>query len=236
MEVTIHLDEDWLPSLSADSPARNFLLFIPAHAPGLKAVLSYYSSTVTVNSEGDVQVSDETVEGLGRHHFLTNLFGTFAAALAAIANSPRPRRPSEPAPIPTNEPELSRTAKDRQISSFAWDPGEQTTKKTEAPLLAAFVEENPTSELGNITLLTDLMPDPGYFLAGGIAGVVSRTATAPLDRLKVYLIAQTGVREETIHAVKSGAPVQAAKKASRPLIEATRTLWRMGGIRSLFAG
>ncbi|SLM40251.1 mitochondrial carrier [Lasallia pustulata] len=119
---------------------RNFLLFIPAHAPGLKAVLSYYSSTVTVNSEGDVQVSDETVEGLG------------------------------------------------------------------------------------------------YFLAGGIAGVVSRTATAPLDRLKVYLIAQTSVRDETVHAVKSGAPVEAAKKASRPLIEATRTLWRMGGMRSLFAG
>ncbi|KAI4132936.1 MAG: hypothetical protein LQ347_002348 [Umbilicaria vellea] len=211
---------------------RNFLLFIPAQAPSLKAVLSYYSSTVTVNSEGDVQVSGETVEGLGRHHFLTTLFGTFAAALAAIAGPPRPRRLSQPTPVPTNEPELIRTAKDRQTSSFAWDPGDQTTKEVE---LGAVLEES-TSDLGGITLLTDLMPDPGYFLAGGIAGVVSRTATAPLDRLKVYLIAQTSVRDETVHAVKSGAPLQAAKKVSRPLIEATKTLWRMGGMRSLFAG
>lgn len=231
MEVTIHSDERFLSS-SADSLARNFLLFIPAQAPSLKAVLSYYSSTVTVNSEGDVQVSGETVEGLGRHHFLTTLFGTFAAALAAIAGPPRPRRLSQPTPVPTNEPELIRTAKDRQTSSFAWDPGDQTTKEVE---LGAVLEES-TSDLGGITLLTDLMPDPGYFLAGGIAGVVSRTATAPLDRLKVYLIAQTSVRDETVHAVKSGAPLQAAKKVSRPLIEATKTLWRMGGMRSLFAG
>ena len=84
--------------------------------------------------------------------------------------------------------------------------------------------------------LTDILPAPGYFLAGGIAGVASRTLTAPLDRLKVYLIAQTGVRDETVHAVKKGAPVQAAKVAARPLRDAAVALWQMGGIRSLFAG
>ena len=84
--------------------------------------------------------------------------------------------------------------------------------------------------------LTDIMPAPGYFLAGGIAGVASRTLTAPLDRIKVYLIAQTGVRDETVHAVKKGAPVQAAKVAARPLRDAAVALWQMGGVRSLFAG
>ena len=226
----------FFPSIWADSLRRNFLLFLPSNTPGLTAVYSYYSSTVTVNSEGDVHVSNEAAEGLGRHHFLTTLFGTFAAALAAISNPSRQRRPLQPSPIPTNEPESSRTAKDRQLSSFAWDPGDHTSKEAEVSLLAVVVEEDLTNELGRNTLLTDLMPDPGYFLAGGIAGAVSRTSTAPLDRLKVYLIAQTGVRDETMHAVKSGAPVQAAKKASRPLIEATKTLWRMGGMRSLFAG
>ncbi len=119
---------------------RDFLLFLPAAAPNLRAVLSYYSSTVKLNSEGDVQISKDTAEGLG------------------------------------------------------------------------------------------------YFLAGAVAGVVSRTATAPLDRLKVHLIAQIGVKNETVQMIKEGAPVEAAKKVSRPLVEAGRTLWRMGGIRSLFAG
>ena len=94
------------------------------------------------------------------------------------------------------------------------------------------IDQSPKSS----GLLTDLLPDPGYFVAGGVAGVVSRTVTAPLDRLKVYLIAQVGIKDDAVKAVKSGAPMKAAKTATRPLLDATKTLWRMGGIRSLFAG
>lgn len=103
-------------------------------------------------------------------------------------------------------------------------------------------EEEPDEDLDDIIeqekarLLTDLLPAPGYFVAGGVAGAVSRTATAPLDRLKVYLIAQVGASDEAVKAAKSGAPVQAAKKAAAPLLDATKQVWRMGGIRSLFAG
>lgn len=52
---------------------RDFLLFIPADVPGLNAVLSYYSSTVKVNSEGDVVVSDETVQSLGMRSLSVSL-------------------------------------------------------------------------------------------------------------------------------------------------------------------
>lgn len=76
----------------------------------------------------------------------------------------------------------------------------------------------------------------GYFAAGGVAGVVSRTVTAPLDRLKVYLIAQTGVKNSAVRAAKEGAPLAAAGNASKTLLDALKELWRAGGMRSLFAG
>ena len=77
--------------------------------------------------------------------------------------------------------------------------------------------------------LTDLLPEPGYFLAGAVSGAVSRTATAPLDRLKVALLVRTG----------SSSPVEALKpgqKAARPITDAVMTLWRAGGFRTFFAG
>ena len=43
---------------------RDFLMFLPSNSTDLKAVLSYYSSYVVVNPEGDVHVSDEARECL----------------------------------------------------------------------------------------------------------------------------------------------------------------------------
>lgn len=79
----------------------------------------------------------------------------------------------------------------------------------------------------------------GYFLAGGLAGALSRTATAPFDRLKVYLIAQTQTRNmprNAAEAVVKGEVVKAAKKAAGPIRKAVLALWRAGGVRSFFAG
>jgi solute carrier family 25 (mitochondrial phosphate transporter), member 23/24/25/41 len=87
-----------------------------------------------------------------------------------------------------------------------------------------------------LTMLTEIPLPIGYFIAGGLAGMISRTATAPLDRLKVYLIAQTSPRQAAVDAAKGGAPITAVKHFGRPLIDACKDLWKAGGMRSLFAG
>jgi solute carrier family 25 phosphate transporter 23/24/25/41 len=85
-------------------------------------------------------------------------------------------------------------------------------------------------------VLTDIFPDPGYFAAGAVAGIVSRTSTAPLDRLKVYLIASVGNAKGSLDAVKKGDAAGAARHLGQPLIDASKDIWRNGGIRNLFAG
>jgi solute carrier family 25 (mitochondrial phosphate transporter), member 23/24/25/41 len=54
-----------------------------------------------------------------------------------------------------------------------------------------------------------------YLIAGGVAGAASRTATAPLDRLKVVLQVQT---------------------TSARIMPAVKTLWKEGGLVGFFRG
>ncbi|KAK1076304.1 hypothetical protein LTR48_009113, partial [Friedmanniomyces endolithicus] len=70
---------------------RDFLLFIPANAPGLKAVFNYYTSTLKLTAEGDV-VMDSATSSLGMTlDFLkTSLFG---AVIQLVPRSPPPSHP-----------------------------------------------------------------------------------------------------------------------------------------------
>ncbi|KAF4306825.1 Calcium-binding mitochondrial carrier SAL1 [Botryosphaeria dothidea] len=208
---------------------RDFLLFIPAETPSLKAVLSYYSSTVQMTPEGDVAVNDELINGLG-----TWLLHLFFGSLIGIA---------KPSTTSISLPPLERESE----TSALMPPATQPPATVQQPLLPPEVGRAEAStaapELADTfwqthvePVLTACVPNPGYFVAGGLAGIVSRTTTAPLDRLKVYLIAQTDVVETAAQAAKSGAPASAIKHGFMTLVNATKELWAAGGMRSLYAG
>lgn len=85
--------------------------------------------------------------------------------------------------------------------------------------------------------LTQYLPEPGYFLAGALAGGISRTATAPLDRLKVYLLVNTKTKAGVAADVaKQGQPLAAIRTAGKPIGDAVHALWKAGGFRTFFAG
>ena len=252
--------------------SRDFLLFLPVDTPGLKAVLNYFSHTITVNAEGDTQLAEESVASLGTAPtFISSLFGSIFR-IATLRNQTRDPQPPPPFHLPPPQ-EMYASAPSIQdphsiqespiyILSSETEPEAIPVAQAASPLLK---EETPSS--GKVTMitlampsqfrhsepdfnenidctprvfiskkdkseLTSFFPPAGYFLAGGISGAISRTATAPLDRLKVYLIANTDAKP----VVLKGSPIQVVKGAGGPLIEACKVLWKTGGIRSLFAG
>ncbi|TAQ85558.1 hypothetical protein B7494_g6103 [Chlorociboria aeruginascens] len=229
---------------------RNFLLFLPTtpHTPALKAVLSYYTSTVSVNAEGDTSIRESTLEGLGTSStFLKSLFGVIidiahpkshSLPVESTKSAKEVRSTTDSRTQEVNEThfhdnimatnmELNIPLSNPSLSALPKQP--QQLKKAEDPISKDFAKRKRS-------LLIDILPDPGYFAAGGIAGVISRTATAPLDRIKVYLIANIGDTTAPLNSVKQGDAVQAVKHVGRPLLNATKELWKAGGIRSLFAG
>ncbi|KAK2125814.1 mitochondrial carrier domain-containing protein [Fusarium oxysporum II5] len=241
---------------------RNFLLFMPPHDHDsqLHAVLDFYYSVVSVTPEGDTLVSEETLEGLGTDGF-RSLFITLFGSLLRVAFPydfprpiPSPDRTSTSVSQPsTSNPDESPNQTENMATAAAvsypdYDDAATEISQEIAETLTQHVDDGthgPEHEhtTGASTAvhkkfrLTQFVPDPGYFLAGAIAGGVSRTATAPLDRLKVYLLVNTSSRTETAGAaLRQGRPLAALKNAAKPFGDAFRDLVRSGGVRSLFAG
>lgn len=293
---------------------RDFLLFMPTNPSGspLEAALSYYSSIVTLNAEGDSMVTEETLEGIGTTGFLLHaLFGSIVR-LAQPAppdpspnlNQPGPTTATSTATDPSSQPTSS--SRKPPISSQLKPPLEDDPAATaNTNEMAAAYANTPQPAAGSVqgtiqqvtgeavrslkviatsgtsfggssrgssissddehefldihdhhpqlqwrelddeecedkltkSRLTQYLPEPGYFLAGALAGGISRTATAPLDRLKVYLLVNTKTKAGVAaDVVKQGQPLAAVRAAGKPIGDAVHALWKAGGFRTFFAG
>ncbi|KGQ09022.1 Calcium-binding carrier SAL1 [Beauveria bassiana D1-5] len=216
---------------------RYFMLFMPAHEADekLQAVLTYYDAVVNVTSEGDSVVSDDTLEGLATpmpppsSQNTSQLYG---------ATQPLSDYSSSSSSSSSNGEEAVMILMDDDAEGVA-DAVAKLQRRKPSDGTPIFDE----TTAGNVGLetrsfkLTDFAPHPGYFLAGAIAGGVSRTATAPLDRLKVYLLVNTQNRGETaVAALRRGKLLAALQNAARPFSDAIRDVYRSGGIRGFFAG
>lgn len=210
-------------------------MFLPAGSSGsssLHDVLSYYTATGNLNPEGDVHIN-EPLQGLGTEHSFSSYFTLVVRDLFHKIHTlfqfpiPTPEH-TRPAVGDVGEREL---LDDNPSNSTPFDDAKELEWLPVSRLVAIWMSYRYYEQK-----LTENTPQLGYFIAGGMAGAVSRTATAPLDRLKVYLIAQTVIKESPVDVVKSGSPLRAVGSAGRNLVEATKELWRAGGVRSLFAG
>ncbi|KAH3901339.1 Ca(2+)-binding ATP:ADP antiporter SAL1 SCDLUD_002830 [Saccharomycodes ludwigii] len=104
-----------------------------------------------------------------------------------------------------------------------------------------FNEDVDLSSEGDMTLINDFIKGGGFFIAGGLSGVISRTCTAPFDRIKVFLIARTDLSSTLLNSKSALAahakhPTSDLSKIQSPLVKAIKTIYRQGGLKSFYVG
>jgi solute carrier family 25 phosphate transporter 23/24/25/41 len=126
-------------------------------------VLSYFSASLKVNPEGDVLISDGTIQSLGNNLlcFVQPLFATFTSALVSIYSEPPHRTERHTHGFSTDQ------ALD---ADFFWQEEVMTDDELKPDIfrrrphdLAAIIPNAKAKD--EESLLIAVIPHPGYFVA-----------------------------------------------------------------------
>ncbi|TRX90445.1 hypothetical protein FHL15_008614 [Xylaria flabelliformis] len=230
---------------------RNFLLFMTNtnSTTTLNTVFTFYSEVLTLSSEGDSVMSEKSLEGIASESFLPPSSSSSSSSSSLPESDTRPHSPTPNVLRATDDTDEINPAASQSCArvpdvAIASGVSSSISNAVRGAMPADLSNSQDTQaetatreEKVKKTVLINYIPDPGYFVAGAVAGGISRTATAPLDRLKVYLLVNT--KSETnaaLNAAKSGRVLQAFKNAGRPLLAAVGDLYKSGGLRGFFAG
>ncbi|SMN18652.1 similar to Saccharomyces cerevisiae YNL083W SAL1 ADP/ATP transporter [Maudiozyma saulgeensis] len=102
-----------------------------------------------------------------------------------------------------------------------------------------FKEDVDLSSEGDVTLINEFFRGFAFFVAGGVSGVISRTCTAPFDRIKVFLIARTDLSSTILNSKEdllARNPKANIDKLRSPIVKAITSLYRQGGIKAFYVG
>ncbi|AET40132.1 Ca(2+)-binding ATP:ADP antiporter SAL1 Ecym_5377 [Eremothecium cymbalariae DBVPG len=158
--------------------------------------------------------------------------GNNARAAARTASSQPPSRVPSPSP--------SYITYDQWRDFLIFMPRKEGSRlHTAYSYFYLFNEDVDLSSEGDMTLITDFIGGFGFFLAGGFSGVISRTCTAPFDRIKVFLIARTDLSSTLLNSKEKllyNNPRADLSKIRSPLVKAAQSLYRQGGLRAFYVG
>ncbi|KAF8314793.1 mitochondrial carrier [Clavulina sp. PMI_390] len=214
---------------------RDFLLLMP-RAASTAEIYRYYEvrrfdtdsrGASRITMEGDVSLSGEDIPSSRR------------------ASPPRSLEAPSPSPsltIPGDSSPSYSSTNDSATAQLPVDHHPAYSESTDHDHEHEHGEEEEEDEQHAFVGSTAIR----FFLAGGVAGVVSRTATAPFDRLKVYFItaapeqllgapppaAAKAAGDAVAHAVKNGGASAAAGVVGRAIV----SLYRGGGIKAFWVG
>ncbi|MCO5565783.1 hypothetical protein L7F22_019458 [Adiantum nelumboides] len=228
---------------------RDYLLLLP-RKPSVNEIFRFYQVRKAFGLFGSQGIFAEFSDRWGKteRHGATSVTQDGDVSLAGEErmklgeDEKEARREARRAALEMAATEVNDSSSDNQPESETNNLSSILSSRNDATSSSSEITDN-NKEVGN-TVAADEEEDDSdmihgdvalkFLLAGGIAGAVSRTATAPFDRLKIYLITTARSQPEVLN---SGSTSKIATRGVSMLSEAVQALYREGGgVRAFWVG